>query len=97
MAELITASGSRPQRASAQYLRHKAQLHRALIARLEADNLSIDDWSEARLRQWIAQQTQTLVARERLAVNASELRQLGEDILHELVGFGPLQPLIEDP
>ena len=35
MAELITASGSRPQRASAQYLRHKAQLHRALIARLE--------------------------------------------------------------
>ncbi|MEN8720538.1 MAG: CpaF family protein [Oceanococcaceae bacterium] len=99
MAEIITTTGRGPTTgpSSRQYLEHKARLHRALIARLEADGLSIDDWTESRLRQWISSEIQGAVARERLAVNSSEIRQLAEDVYHELVGFGPLQSLIDDP
>lgn len=99
MAEIITTTGRGPTTgpSSRQYLEHKARLHRALIARLEAEGLSIDDWTESRLRQWISSEIQGAVARERLAVNSSEIRQLAEDVYHELVGFGPLQSLIDDP
>lgn len=99
MAEIITApgKGSSNGPSSRQYLEHKARLHRALIARLEAEGLSIDEWTESRLRQWINSEIQGVVARERLAVNSSEVRQLAEDVYHELVGFGPLQDLIDDP
>lgn len=98
MAEIVTSPSRGPGvPAGRQYLEHKSRLHRALIARLEADGLSIDEWSEARLRQWIGSEIQGVVARERLAVNSSEVRQLAEDVYHELVGFGPLQNLIDDP
>ncbi|MGB1556646.1 MAG: CpaF family protein [Oceanococcaceae bacterium] len=80
-----------------QYLDHKTRLHRALIARLEADGLQIDAWSESRLLQWISSEIHAHVARERLAVNSGELRQLVHDVRDELVGFGPLQELIDDP
>ncbi len=99
MAEIVTAPRRGPASgpSSRQYLEHKARLHRALIARLEAEGLSIDDWTESRLRQWIGSEIQGVVARERLAVNSTEVRQLAEDVFHELVGFGPLQELIDDP
>lgn len=98
MAEILTSphSAGRNERGDRQYLENKARLHRALIARLEADGISIDQWSESRLRQWISSEIQSAVARERLAVNSSEVRQLAEDVHHELVGFGPLQELIDD-
>ncbi len=99
MAEIITApgKGAAGGPSSRQYLEHKARLHRALIARLEAEGLSIDEWTESRLRQWIGSEIQGVVARERLAVNSTEIRQLADDVYHELVGFGPLQELIDDP
>lgn len=98
MAEIVTSprTPQRDDRGDRQYLENKARLHRALIARLEAEGISIDQWSESRLRQWISSEIQGVVARERLAVNSSEVRQLAEDVHHELVGFGPLQELIDD-
>lgn len=98
MAEIITNRKRTGQQAvSRQYVEHKARLHRALIARLETDNLRIDDWTSAQLRRWISTEIQAEVTRERLAVNSSEMRQLVDDVQDELIGFGPLQDLIDDP
>jgi pilus assembly protein CpaF len=98
MAEIITNRKRTGQQAvSRQYVEHKARLHRALIARLETDNLRIDDWTAAQLRRWISTEIQAEVTRERLAVNSSEMRQLVDDVQDELIGFGPLQDLIDDP
>nr|MBV6629208.1 CpaF family protein [Oceanococcus sp. HetDA_MAG_MS8] len=98
MAEIITnRKRAGQQTVSRQYVEHKARLHRALIARLETDNLRIDDWTAAQLRRWISTEIQAEVTRERLAVNSSEMRQLVDDVQDELIGFGPLQDLIDDP
>ncbi|MDE2625259.1 MAG: CpaF family protein [Betaproteobacteria bacterium] len=51
----------------------------------ERQRAEVKSWVEARL------------ASERAAINAAEHRQLVEDIQHEMLGLGPLEPLLQDP
>ena len=38
----------------------------------------------------------TLVA-ERISLNQAELRLFAEEIVDEMIGFGPIEPLLKDP
>src|SRR5215468_2921126 len=73
----------------------KVRLHRRLI---EEINLSaLDKVPEEELRRHVQQLVSQYVLVERLALNTQELNDLVSEILDEMTGLGPLEPLLKDP
>jgi pilus assembly protein CpaF len=73
----------------------KVRLHRKLI---EDINLSaIEKVSEGEARRQIAGLVSQYVLAERLALNAQELDDFVIEIMDEMTGLGPIEPLLKDP
>ena len=73
----------------------KVRLHRRLI---EEVNLSaLEKLSEDDIRKHIQQLVTQYILVERLALNAEELNDFVSEILDEMTGLGPLEPLLKDP
>jgi pilus assembly protein CpaF len=73
----------------------KVRLHRRLI---EEINLSaLEKLQEHEIRQHIQQLVSQYILVERLALNARELNEFVSEILDEMTGLGPLEPLLKDP
>src|SRR4029079_10525017 len=72
----------------------KVRLHRRLI---EEINLSaLEKLPEEEMRGHIKQLVAQYVMVERLALNAHELNDFVTEILDEMTGLGPLEPLLKD-
>jgi len=73
----------------------KVRLHKRLI---EEINLSaLDKLPEEQIRAHVTQLVSQYVLTERLALNAQELNDFVSEILDEMTGLGPLEPLLKDP
>jgi pilus assembly protein CpaF len=73
----------------------KVRLHRRLI---EEINLSaLEKLPEEEMRQHIQQLVTQYIVVERLALNQRELNDFVSEILDEMTGLGPLEPLLKDP
>jgi len=73
----------------------KLRLHRRLI---EEVNLSaLEKLPEDAMRKHVVQLVSQYIITERLALNAQELAEFVSEILDEMVGLGPLEPLLKDP
>jgi pilus assembly protein CpaF len=73
----------------------KVRLHRRLI---EEINLSaLEKLPEEEIRAHVQQLVSQYVLVERLALNAQELNNFISEILDEMRGLGPLEPLLKDP
>ena len=73
----------------------KVRLHRRLI---EEINLSaLEKLPEDEMRQHIQQLVTQYIVVERLALNTNELNEFVSEILDEMTGLGPLEPLLKDP
>src|SRR4051794_28261422 len=73
----------------------KVRLHRRLI---EEVNLSaLEKLSEDDIRAHIQQLVTQYILVERLALNTEELSGFVSEILDEMTGLGPLEPLLKDP
>jgi pilus assembly protein CpaF len=73
----------------------KVRLHRKLIDDL---NLSmIDRLSREELRVQISEIVADYVRAERILLNARELENFTTEVLDELTGLGPIEPLLKDP
>ena len=83
-------------RLSDQYQQLKSNFHRHLIQQIEERNLEIDQWDEAKLERFVTEQMRRYVVEQRLPVNLRESEALARDACDELMGFGPIQSLIED-
>ena len=83
-------------RLSEQYQKLKRGLHQHLIAQIEERNLDIDGWSAAKTERFVSEQVRRYVMDQRLAVNQRESETLAQDARDELVGFGPIQALVDD-
>lgn len=79
-----------------QYQELKTALHRYLIQVIEDRNLNIDDWSKGRVAEFVTGQVRQYVRDNKLAVNQGEANMLAADAMDELVGYGPIQALVED-
>jgi pilus assembly protein CpaF len=72
----------------------KVRLHRRLI---EEINLSaLEKLPEEEIRRHVQQLVSQYVLVERLALNAQELAEFVSEILDEMTGLGPLEPLLKD-
>src|SRR6516164_860334 len=73
----------------------KVRLHRRL---LEDINLSaLEKLPEETLRSHVQELVAQYVLAERLALNTQELGDFVSEILDEMTGLGPLEPLLKDP
>ena len=73
----------------------KARIHQKL---LDSVDLSVmESLSADRLKEEIAALVERLLADEAAVVNDTERRNLVRDIQHEMLGLGPLEPLLADP
>src|SRR5688572_31688719 len=73
----------------------KVRLHRRLI---EEINLSaIEKVSEDEVRRQISALVAQYVLAERIALNAQELDAFVDEIIDEMTGLGPIEPLLKDP
>ena len=73
----------------------KVRLHRRLI---EETNLSaLEKLPEDEIRRHVQQLVSQYVLAERLALNTQELSDFVSEILDEMTGLGPLEPLLKDP
>jgi len=73
----------------------KADIHRKLIQKLNLDRLIQMD-REA-VRRDVAQIIETLVVGELTPMTLSERERLTQEVLDEVFGLGPLEPLLKDP
>jgi pilus assembly protein CpaF len=73
----------------------KSQLHEVLLDRL---NLAVIDKVQPEdLRREVAGLVSQVLSDEGKAMRSEEFRQLIDEILDEVLGFGPLEPLLADP
>jgi pilus assembly protein CpaF len=73
----------------------KVRLHRRLIE--EINLAALEKLSEEESRQHIQQLVTQYILVERLALNAQELNDFVSEIVDEMTGLGPLEPLLKDP
>src|SRR5450830_736049 len=73
----------------------KVRLHRRLIEKI---NLSaLEKLPEEETRRHVQQLVSQYVLADRLALNTQELAAFVSEILDEMTGLGPLEPLLKDP
>jgi pilus assembly protein CpaF len=73
----------------------KAEVHRTVISRMDLERLSAVN--NGRAKQAVALLVQEIVATERVPLNAAEKERIQTDLLDEIFGLGPLEPLLKDP
>ena len=85
----------RPQPPRQQYLDLRASVHRKLLNRLNLEALAQSDRSraESEIRSLLSQ----LLAEEGTPLNLSERETLFVEVLDDVFGLGPLEPLLKDP
>ncbi|EMR12224.1 type II secretion system protein [Methylophaga lonarensis MPL] len=74
----------------------KYALHRYLIARVEEDKVPVADWPESQLLEYVYNHVTDYANQRHFAVSSQDLDELTEEMVNELVGYGPLHALLED-
>jgi pilus assembly protein CpaF len=73
----------------------KTRLHRILLSQLDLEKLATT--ANGRAKQAVSALIQDIILREKLLLNGVEKDKIQSDLLDEVFGFGPLEPLLKDP
>jgi len=74
---------------------YKAEIHRTLISKLDLEKLSRVNSSQA--RHAVSGIVKEIIADQRVPLNFDEQEKIQADLLDEVFGLGPLEPLLRDP
>lgn len=77
------------------YQELKSRIHRKLLDRV--DLAVMETLAPERLRDELKTLVERLLSEETLAINEAERNSVVRDIQHEVLGLGPLEPLLIDP
>ena len=72
----------------------KTELHRTLIAKLDLEKLSRVNSSQA--RQAVASMIHEIIVSQRVPLSFEQQEKVQDDLLDEVFGLGPLEPLLND-
>jgi pilus assembly protein CpaF len=93
----FTPTQARPERqVRATALRDTPRARVRQLCLAEVDPTGVADLAPERLRLELEQLVGVIADRERLQLSGAEQRDLAEELTHDMVGFGPLEPLLED-
>ncbi|MDT8453415.1 MAG: CpaF family protein [Gammaproteobacteria bacterium] len=81
--------------ASVEMYELKNRIHHNLME--QVDLRILDEYDENTLRDMLKNVIRDLLEKENTPLNASEKILLVEDIIHEVLGLGPIEPLLDDP
>ena len=73
----------------------KTDLHGMLLSRIDLEKLSSVD--DARARRAVGTMIQEIVGAQRIPLNGAEKERVESELLDEVFGLGPLEPLLKDP
>src|ERR1700730_10196213 len=73
----------------------KTAIHRRLIQKLNLERLT--EANREAIRREVSQILETLVVGESTPMNLQERERLSQEVLDEVFGLGPLEPLLADP
>lgn len=79
------------------YQRTKFAIFNLVLEQLETLGITAETASAAMIREGIDQAITRFAAKEGLALNAAERALLAAEVQNEVVGLGPLEPLLKDP
>jgi pilus assembly protein CpaF len=74
--------------------KYKAEIHRTLISKLDLEKLSRVNSSQA--REAVAGIVKEIITDQRVPLSYDEQEQIQADLLDEVFGLGPLEPLLRD-
>jgi pilus assembly protein CpaF len=80
---------------SSRYVDLKVRLHQELLDTINLAN--IDKVKPEAFRIEVGEVIRELLAKQQVAINATERVQLVNDIIDEVLGLGPIEPLLKDP
>ena len=80
---------------SSAYQQLKKNLHQILLERIDLERLQ--QLSVDQFKRELSHLVEHIVDQEKIVVNQAERRQLVIDMQHEMLGFGPIEPLLVDP
>ncbi|MET0210137.1 MAG: CpaF family protein [Burkholderiaceae bacterium] len=84
-----------PGLAAAAYQDLKKSMHQMIMERIDLERLQ--RLTPEQFKHELALLVQRIIEDERIALNQHERHHLVLDIQHEMLGFGPLEPLLADP
>ncbi len=80
---------------SADYVDLKVQLHQELLTMINLG--ALEKLTEAEVHKEIGEMVSELLAQKETPLNSTERNQLVRDIVDEILGLGPIEPLLKDP
>ena len=73
----------------------KADVHRTLISKLDLERLATVQGNKA--KQAVANLVHEIITERKMPLSAGEKERIQSDLLDEVFGLGPLEPLLRDP
>ncbi|WP_020653819.1 CpaF family protein [Massilia niastensis] len=89
------AGAGLPESANQAYQELKKLMHQMILDRIDLERLK--RLTPEQFKHELALLVQRIIEEERIALNQHERHHLVLDIQHEMLGFGPLEPLLNDP
>jgi pilus assembly protein CpaF len=84
-----------PEEAHQAYHELKKSMHQMILDRIDLERLK--RLTPEQFKHELALLIQRIIEEERIVLNQTERHNLVLDIQHEMLGFGPLEPLLSDP
>ncbi|MEE3319541.1 MAG: CpaF family protein [Pseudomonadota bacterium] len=84
-------------RIDAEYQQLKDRTHRWAVERLDEEGIEVSNANRELLSEFIRTAVNQHIALNRVPLSTQDLNQLVKDTLDEVLGFGPLEPLLADP
>jgi pilus assembly protein CpaF len=91
----LLRNASRKTALKPEYQELKFTLHRKLLDQINLDSLSTIE--NDRVRAEVRQAVLKIMKSEPNLLTGAEKQQISEEVLHEVFGLGPLEPLLQDP
>src|SRR5215831_14547406 len=92
---MATSALPRPGSAADRWFGIKSQIHSKLLDSLTADQLK--SLNKDGMRGQIGDVVERLISEDQIPVTMAERERLIEEVLDEVFGLGPLEPLLKDP
>ncbi|MES2742345.1 MAG: ATPase, T2SS/T4P/T4SS family, partial [Pseudomonadota bacterium] len=89
------SAGGQDSLASHAYQQLKKTMHQTILDRIDLERLK--RLTAEQFKHELALLVQRIIEDERIVLNQHERHNLVLDIQHEMLGFGPLEPLLADP
>ncbi len=96
--QVVPPAGAAPtggEQSASTYRGLRGDLHRQLLDRIDLDVMG--SLAPDRLRDELRVLVERLIGEAGLAMNAAERKQVVQDIQNEVLGLGPIEPLLGDP